>query len=85
MTPVESIILDLRFRTALLESLEWDESLLQAFLLFFESEIKNNSDITYILKVIEQNFGKETHDIIVDLFKEEASNLERYIDSDTEH
>ena len=36
MIDIYSIISDIRFRTSLLESLEWDEDLLEAFLIYFD-------------------------------------------------
>lgn len=84
MTDIYSVIADIRFKTTLLESLEWDEDLLETFLIYFDSEIRNNTNIDVLLTNIKNNFGNETHDIIVKLFREEASNLERYIDNDRE-
>ena len=85
MIDIHSVILDIRFKTTLLESLEWDEDLLETFLIYFDGELRNGVNIETLLSEIKNNFGESTYEIIVELFKEEASNLERYIDNDTEH
>lgn len=84
MIDIHSVILDIRFKTTLLEGLEWDEDLLETFLIYFDGELRNGVNIETLLSEIKNKFGESTHDIIVKLFQEEASNLDRYIDSDTE-
>ena len=81
MIDIFSIIEDLRFRTSLLESLEWDEDLLQTFLFYFDDQLKKNSDLDNLLIDIESNFGRETFKIIAELFKEEALNLDSYLNN----
>lgn len=85
MIDIFSLIQDIRFKTELLEALEWDEDLLETFLYFFDNEIKSLSDPAYVLTSIKDSFGAPMHDIIVQLFKEEASIIDGYIDNDTEH
>ena len=79
MIDIFSIIDDLRFRTSLLESLEWDEDLLQTFLFYFDDKLKSDTDLYSLLLEIKECFGKEIHDIIVNLFKEEGLNTDRYL------
>jgi hypothetical protein len=85
MIDVFNLIQDIRFKTELLEALEWDEDLLETFLYFFDNEIKSSSDPDYVLTNIKDNFGIPLYDIIVRLFKAEASIIDEYIDNDTEH
>ena len=79
-----SLLQDLRLKTAILESLGWDEDLFQAFLTFFGEELAGESSIEEVLLSVKNSFGEDTYNIVVGLFKEEALNLDRYID-DTEH
>jgi|TARA_B100000035_G_scaffold60271_1_gene48515 hypothetical protein len=81
MIDIFSIIDDLRFRTSLLESLEWDEDLLQTFLFYFDDALKSDTDPQSLLSDIQKYFGRGTHDIIVKLFKEEALNVDGYLDN----
>ena len=81
MIQIFSVIEDLRFRTSLLESLEWDEDLLQTFLFYFDDKLKSSTDLNLLLTEIEDFFGKNTHDIIVDLFKEEALKADGYLNN----
>jgi len=82
MIDIFSVMEDLRFKTSLLESLEWDEDLLQTFLFYFDDKLKSSPDLRLLLSEIKECFGDETHDIIVNLFKEEALNVDRYLDND---
>lgn len=84
MIDVFSVTEDLRFRTSLLESLEWDEDLLQTFLFYFNDQLRKNTDLDKLLTDIERDFGGETFKIIADLFKEEALNLDRYLNNNEE-
>jgi hypothetical protein len=82
MIDIFSIMNNLRFKTSLLESLEWDEDLLQTFLFYFDDKLKSSTDLQLLLCEIKECFGKQTHDIIVDLFKKEALNVDGYLDND---
>lgn len=82
MIDIYSIIGDIRFRTSLLESLEWDEDLLKTFLIYFDGEIRNGNNVENLLKDIKDNFGDATLKIIIDLIKEEASTLDEYLNND---
>lgn len=81
MIDIFSIIEDIRFRTSLLESLEWDEDLLQTFLFYFDDKLKSNSDLKEILLEIKDCFGEATFNIVIDLFKEEASFVDGYLNN----
>jgi hypothetical protein len=82
MLDIYSIIEDIRFRTSLLESLEWDEDLLKTFLIYFDGEIRNGNSVENLLKDIKNNFGDETLKIIIDIIKEEALTLDEYLNND---
>jgi HEPN domain-containing protein len=82
MIDIYSIIGDIRFRTSLLESLEWDEDLLKTFLIYFDGEIRNGNSVENLLKDIKDNFGDETLKIIIDIIKEEALTLDEYLNND---
>ena len=84
MIDIFSVIEDLRFRTSLLESLEWDEDLLQTFLFYFDDQLRKNADLNKLLTDIENHFGSETFKIIAELFKEEALELDRYLNNKTQ-
>ena len=82
MLDIYSVIEDIRFRTSLLESLEWDEDLLKTFLIYFDGEIRNGNSVENLLKDIKNNFGDETLKIIIDIIKEEALTLDEYLNND---
>lgn len=82
MIDIYTIAEDIRFRTSLLESLEWDEDLLKTFLIYFEGEIKNGNNIENLLIDIKNNFGDATLKIIMELIKEEALSLEEYLSNE---
>ena len=82
MIDIYSIAEDIRFRTSLLESLEWDEDLLETFLIYFDGEIKNGNKLEKFISGIKENFGEATFNIIVELIKEEASVLDEYSTKD---
>jgi hypothetical protein len=85
MIDVYKLAANLSFRTSLLESLEWDEDLLQTFLLYFDDKMRQSSNIDEVLLEIKDCFGEDCHDIVIKIFREEASKLEVYIDNDREH
>jgi hypothetical protein len=84
MIDIFSVIEDLRFRTSLLESLEWDEDLLQTFLFYFDDQLRKDADLNKLLTDIENHFGSETFKIIAELFKSEALELDRYLNNKTQ-
>ena len=85
MIDVYKLSADLSFKTSLLESLEWDEDLLQTFLLYFDDKMRHSSNVDELLLEIKDCFGEECYNIIRKIFSEEASKLRGYIDSDKEH
>ncbi len=84
MVSVDDLISDIRFRTSLLESLEWDEDRLQAFLLFFAEAMKKGIHPQIILEDTKESYGIPTYTIVVELFKEEALNLDIYLNNKRE-
>ncbi len=79
MIDIFSIIEDIRFRTSLLESMEWDEDLLHTFLFYFDDQLKSNTDLKTLLSEIKECFGNATFNVIVQLFKEEALFVDGYL------
>lgn len=69
---ISSTLEEIRFRTAILESLSWDESQLEALFLFLDTELSKNTNYKIIIDYIDDIFGKECCDIIIDIFKEES-------------
>jgi len=82
MIDIYSIIEDIRFRTSLLESLEWDEDLLETFLIYFDGELRNGNKLEDLLDDIKNNFGEATFNIITELIREEALTLDEYLRND---
>ena len=82
MIDIYTIVEDIRFRTSLLESLEWDEDLLETFLIYFENEIKNGNNVESLLVDIKNNFGDATLKVIMKLIKEEALSLDEYLNNE---
>jgi len=82
MIDIFSIVEDIRFRTSLLESLEWDEDLLQTFLLYFDDKLKSNSNLQEMLTEIKDCFGEAPYKIVVNLFKEEALFVDEYLNKE---
>ena len=85
MIDVYKLSADLSFKTSLLESLEWDEDLLQTFLLYFDDKMRQSSNVDEVLLEIKDCFGEDCHNIIRNIFRKEASKLRGYIDNDKEH
>ena len=63
-------ILDIRYQTQILESLGWDEQLFTQLFEYLNNEFSNFNlkHPIEILKVIEENFGKATSDVLKELF-----------------
>ena len=74
MIDIFSVIEDLRFRTSLLESLEWDEDLLQTFLFYFDDQLRKNADFNKLLTDIENHFGSETLKLLPSFLKKKLWN-----------
>lgn len=82
MIDIYSIIADVHFKTALLESLEWDEDLLETFLIYFDNEMRAGVDLEKLISEIKDNFNENVLDVIIDLFKEEAFEIDKYLNID---
>ena len=82
MIDIYSVIADIRFKTALLESLEWDEDLLETFLIYFDNEMRNGSNIERLLIEIKNSFNEKVLGVVIELFKEEASEVDKYLNID---
>jgi len=82
MIDIYSVIEDIRFKTSLLESLEWDEDLLETFLIYFDNEMRSGSNIERLLNEIKDNFNEHVLKVVIELFKEEASEIDNYLSID---
>ena len=72
----KALLLDLNFRTALLESVGWDETQSAFLLEYLQSALLHKSDSPeQILENIYTNYGQGAHDIIKKMF------LDEYIDN----
>ncbi len=71
MDPNKSLFLDLNFRTALLESLDWDETQFNSLLLYLQdvitSTVMNPQDF---LESIKKDYGESTYRLIKKMFFE---------------
>ena len=79
-------IADLRFRTEVLESLEWDEEVCNHFFEYLDSALNdiNSRDPIELLEEIRDLYGVTTLKIIAQVFKKEYLDS-IYIEDDTEH
>ena len=67
--PNKELLFDLNFRTALLESLGWDETQFNSLLQYLQEVL--SADILMpddILQDIKANYGDEAHDLIKKMF-----------------
>ncbi len=69
------LILDLNFRTALLESVDWDENQSDSLLQYLQISLAENTKPTDILDKILGDYGEAAHKLIKKMF------LEAYIDN----
>tara|TARA_R110001592_G_scaffold348482_1_gene642645 strand:- start:368 stop:637 length:270 start_codon:yes stop_codon:yes gene_type:complete len=70
-------ILNLRYQTEILESLDWDEAKLVQFFDYLETEF-NNFELKHpddLIASIEIHFGKNTADLIKDIFKDQFKSI----------
>jgi len=84
----KSRLTDLNFRTALLESLDWDEDRSDSLLQYLHESLISNTELpeTILVNILDE-YGESAHEIIKNIF------LEAYIDnglyvrdgSDNEH
>ena len=69
LDPNKSLLLDLNFRTALLESLDWDEAQSDSLLQYLQESLPNTSILPEeILNTIRTEYGKCAHDLIKEMF-----------------
>ena len=69
--PSKSLLLDLNFRTALLESLNWDETQFDSLLLFLQENLnKNLKTPKDLLDSIEDMYGENPRSLIKKMFFE---------------
>ena len=67
--PSKSFLLDLNFRTALLESLNWDETQFDSLLKYLIESLNKNIDFPEnILEQIKLEYGIAAHDLIKQIF-----------------
>jgi len=72
----KALLLDLNFRTALLESVGWNETQSASLLEYLQSSLVNNLEMPdQILNNIYTNYGQDAHDLIKKMF------LDEYIDN----
>jgi hypothetical protein len=71
---------NLSFRTSLLESLEWDEEILDSFLTYLEEKFQSEWDPIILLEDIKDLFGYKTFEIMAELFKKEYGVIFNYDD-----
>ena len=69
------LILDLNFRTALLESVDWDENQSDSLLQYLQISLAENTEPANILDKILGDYGEAAHKLIKKMF------LEAYIDN----
>ena len=82
------IVLNIQYQTQLLESLSWDEQLLDQLLTYLDTEFSNfnlKSPSSIIIEV-EEHFGKETAKVLSEIFKSQLLFLKAHSgDPNNEH
>ena len=64
-----SIFVDLNFRTALLESVGWDETQSDSLLLFLKKKLLENSQLpNELLENIRQEYGQSAYTFVKNMF-----------------
>lgn len=67
-----NLIANLHFQTQILESLDWNETQLEALFLYLNSALEKNISFEEIKEVVICEFGEAAFKIIYELFKDEA-------------
>lgn len=63
------LLLDINFRTALLESVDWDEEQSNSLLSFLQESLRETSMFPdEILNYVKQNFGEAAHALVKKMF-----------------
>ena len=84
--PNKELLTDLNFRTALLESVDWDETQFTSLLLYMQNAIaKNNETPEDLLKTIKKNYGISAHRLIKKMFIDIYIENGLYIKSEEKH
>ena len=82
----KNILLDLAFRTSLLESLDWDEELLAELIQDLDHMLKNNIGTPDdIVDSVKEKYTFSAALIIENMFKQEYINNGLYHSDDEEH
>ena len=86
--PNKALLLDLNFRTALLESVDWDETQSASLLEYLQEALSNTAILAdEILNDIKHEYGERAHELIKELFVSAYIENGLYINSedDDEH
>lgn len=69
--PNKSLLIDMNFRTELLESLDWDETQFDSLLKYLQEEIRSNlTSPEELLENIDINYGENARKLVKKMFKE---------------
>ena len=73
-------IINLQYKTQLLESLGWDEQLLAQLLEYLETEFSNFNlkSPKEIISSVEVHFGEETSQVLSDIFKSQSAMINAF-------
>jgi|TARA_R110000824_G_scaffold53018_1_gene147056 hypothetical protein len=84
--PNKDLLLDMNFRTALLESLDWDETQSDALLVYLQEVITLNTMLPNdILEHIKIEYGEAAQILIKQMFVDEYVNHGLYINTEDDH
>lgn len=79
----KSLLLDLNFRTALLESVDWDDEQSASLLEYLQFVLKENTALPdEVLRTIKHNYGMQAHNIIEKMFIDEYVNQGLYVENE---
>jgi len=84
--PNKALLLDLNFRTSLLESLDWNEYHFELLLNYLQTVLSDN-DVSpkEILEFINSEYGLSTHNLIKQIFDEAYIENGLYIKPEGDH
>ena len=74
------IVINIHYQTQLLESLGWDEQLLDQLLTYLDTEFSNFNlkPPSGIISEVEIHFGKATSEVLAEIFKSQMMFLKAY-------
>lgn len=76
----KSLLIDLNFKTALLESLDWDENQSDSLLSYLSEVLAENTKLPgEILEFISNEYGEKAHNFIKKMFIEVYINHGLYV------